>query len=120
MKAAAPSWLVEGFSTTSMPARAISGALDPAWLQGRPPLWRVGQSGRQRYRVRRSRRGDRGLDDQRNGYDVYAQRVPVSGVVDPAWLSDGLGVCTEPEIEGSQAISDGSGGVIIAWGIEWD
>lgn len=54
--------------------------------------------------------------DSRDGlsYDIYAQRVDSAGVA--RWTVDGVAVCTAT---GNQtvprAVSDGSGGVIIAW-----
>ena len=56
--------------------------------------------------------------DRRSGtqYDTYAQRVLVSGAVDPAWPADGRALCTAA---GDQAIptivSDGAGGAIVTW-----
>ena len=47
-------------------------------------------------------------------YDIYAQRVNASGVVQ--WMTDGIAVCmagydqTYPRI-----VSDGSGGAIVTW-----
>ncbi len=54
--------------------------------------------------------------DARNGvdYDVYAQRVNASGVVQ--WTANGVAIATQP---GDQTIpditTDGAGGAIIAW-----
>jgi hypothetical protein len=55
--------------------------------------------------------------DSRNGIsDIYAQHVMASGVVDPAWPVDGLGLCTEA---GSQyvptIVADMAGGAIVTW-----
>ena len=58
--------------------------------------------------------------------DVYAHRILVSGVVDPAWPADGRALCTAT---GSQswirAVADGAGGAIAVWddtrsGATWD
>jgi hypothetical protein len=58
--------------------------------------------------------------DSRNfgstNYDVYAQHVLSTGVVDPAWPVNGLAICA---LAGEQSIpaivSDGAGGMIVAW-----
>lgn len=55
-------------------------------------------------------------NDLRNGatYDVYAQRIDASGVVQ--WAANGLAVCSDPANQDSPVIvGDGSGGGIIAW-----
>lgn len=54
--------------------------------------------------------------DYRNGFDsdVYAQRVNSIGGV--TWTADGLGLCTASGDQDSPcAVSDGSGGAIVAW-----
>ncbi len=49
-------------------------------------------------------------------YDVYAQRVLASGIVDPAWPAAGLAVCTTAEHQvDPRLVSDGANGAIIAW-----
>ncbi len=49
-----------------------------------------------------------------SNYDIYAQRVDGSGVVQ--WATDGLAVCTAINNNWKQTmISDGSGGAIIVW-----
>ncbi len=48
--------------------------------------------------------------------DAYAQRVLVSGDVDPVWGEGGIIVCAEPGpqlVEG--AVADGEGGVYLVW-----
>ena len=51
-----------------------------------------------------------------NGSDIYAQHVLKSGIVDPAWPANGLAVCALTGNQNvPQAVSDGTGGVIIAW-----
>jgi len=51
-----------------------------------------------------------------NGYDLYAQHVLASGVVDPTWPGNGLAVSNPG---GNQAfpsiVSDGEGGAFVAW-----
>jgi hypothetical protein len=53
--------------------------------------------------------------DQRNGnYDIYAQRVNVSGT--PLWTADGVPVCTDPSVATDpQICADGDGGAIVTW-----
>jgi hypothetical protein len=56
--------------------------------------------------------------DLRSGtsFDIYAQHVLASGVVDPAWPVDGRVICSAANDQSSPAIvSDGAGGAIIAW-----
>ena len=57
--------------------------------------------------------------DQRFGisnYDIYAQRVNASGV--PEWTANGVSVCGATATQFlPRLVSDGSGGIIIAW---WD
>lgn len=52
--------------------------------------------------------------DNRAGYNVYAQRVNSSGVVQ--WTAGGVGVCTAVDDQGNpEIVSDGAGGAIITW-----
>jgi hypothetical protein len=55
--------------------------------------------------------------DGRNGnYDIFAQHVLGSGVVDPAWPVDGQGLCTAPGDQSfPKIVADGAGGAIITW-----
>ena len=49
-------------------------------------------------------------------YDVYAQHVLASGVLDPAWPAGGRALCTNASNQSTTTISsDGSGGAIVAW-----
>jgi hypothetical protein len=54
-------------------------------------------------------------EDYRGGnYDIYAQRVAASGVVQ--WTADGVAVCMAASAQSLPEIgSDGSGGAVIAW-----
>jgi hypothetical protein len=57
-------------------------------------------------------------NDQRSGaLDIYAQHFTALGAIAPGWPANGLAVCTAA---GDQfwpvAVSDGSGGAILAWG----
>jgi hypothetical protein len=49
-------------------------------------------------------------------YDIYAQHVLVSGVVDPTWPTDGRALCTAVADQRYPVIvSDGAGGAIVSW-----
>jgi hypothetical protein len=53
---------------------------------------------------------DRGIGT----YDIYAQRINASGVVQ--WAANGVPICTAPNYQLlPEIISDGSGGAIITW-----
>jgi hypothetical protein len=56
-------------------------------------------------------------DGRSNGInDIYAQHVLASGVVDPAWPTDGLVLCAASGAQGlPQIATDGAGGAIVAW-----
>jgi hypothetical protein len=54
--------------------------------------------------------------DQRNGnWDIYIQKVDVNGDVE--WAANGVAVCSNAHNQQfyQQAVTDGSGGAIIAW-----
>ena len=53
--------------------------------------------------------------DLRNGDgDIFAQRIPANGV--PSWTVDGVAVCvTGGEQDQPAVVSDGAGGVLVAW-----
>jgi len=56
--------------------------------------------------------------DLRSGtsYDIYAQHVLASGLVDPAWPVNGTALCTAPYNQSSPTIvADGAGGAIVSW-----
>src|SRR5207249_7598012 len=56
--------------------------------------------------------------DLRNGtnFDIYAQHVLASGVVDPAWTAKGTVLCNAANDQDfPQIVSDGRGGAIVAW-----
>ena len=49
-------------------------------------------------------------------FDIYAQRVLVSGRVDPGWTAGGTVLCSAPGPQVSPKItSDGADGVIVTW-----
>ncbi len=53
-------------------------------------------------------------DDHSDNYDIYAQRVDSSGLVQ--WAADGVAVCTASSSQFEPQIApDGSGGAIITW-----
>lgn len=53
-------------------------------------------------------------DNRAGNYDVYAQRINASGVVQ--WAADGVAITTQPGNQNAnQIIADGSGGAIIVW-----
>jgi dienelactone hydrolase len=53
-------------------------------------------------------------DARGGGNDVYAQRVGATG--ETLWSADGVAVCTaEREQDSARPVSDGAGGVIVAW-----
>ena len=55
--------------------------------------------------------------DSRSGsYDIYVQRVTVSGAIAPGWPATGLAICTAAGDQGGPvAVSDGAGGLLVAW-----
>ena len=58
------------------------------------------------------------MQDLRSGaaYDIYAQHVLASGVVDPAWPLNGVALCTALNSQTTPAIeSDGAGGALVTW-----
>jgi len=59
--------------------------------------------------------------DERGGNrDVYAQHLPVSGIIEPPWPAAGLPVSTKPAHQDVEdALSDGAGGAFVVW-IEWN
>jgi hypothetical protein len=96
-----------------------SGLVDPAWPAGGRALCTApgAQTG-----VQLVSDGAGGAiavwQDLRGGtnYDIYAQRVRASGVVDPAWPVDGRALCTAANGQnGPVAAPDGAGGAIVAW-----
>ena len=57
-------------------------------------------------------------EDERSGtnYDIYAQRVRSTGVVDPGWPADGRLLCGLASDQLSPTLAgDGAGGAIVAW-----
>jgi hypothetical protein len=53
-------------------------------------------------------------DGRSDSYDIYAQRINASGVVQ--WTADGVAICTATNAQSYPTIvSDGAGGAIITW-----
>jgi hypothetical protein len=51
-----------------------------------------------------------------NEFDIFAQHVKSSGVVDPLWPANGIAVCNLTGAQGfPDIVDDGSGGAIITW-----
>ncbi len=54
------------------------------------------------------------FDDRDGNYDIYAQRINVSGAVQ--WTANGVALCTAANSQSSPLIvEDGNGGAIAAW-----
>jgi hypothetical protein len=50
------------------------------------------------------------------GIDIFGEHVSGSGVVDPAWPVNGLGLCTAPGTQVAPSIvSDGGAGAFVSW-----
>jgi FlgD Ig-like domain len=57
-------------------------------------------------------------NDNRNGVnpDIFLQRVDANGLPHSGWPANGLNICSAIDGQyGPQLVSDGSGGVIVAW-----
>ncbi|MGA2623319.1 MAG: T9SS type A sorting domain-containing protein [Bacteroidota bacterium] len=54
--------------------------------------------------------------DLRSGYDIYAQRVNASGIVQ--WTTDGVAICTGWAESAPPIASDSSGGAFISWQVK--
>lgn len=51
-----------------------------------------------------------------SSYDIYAQRVLASGVVDPAWPVNGALLCAAAyDQQDVRIVTDGAGGAIVTW-----
>lgn len=95
-----------------------TGAADPGWPDGGRALCAASQG---QYSPTLVGDGAGGAivvwhDDRASSTDIYAARVLASGAPDPAWPTDGRGVCTA---SGDQiypdVASDGSGGALVTW-----
>jgi hypothetical protein len=94
-----------------------NGTLDPAWpANGRPLCQAVG---RQENLVATSDKAGGMIavwQDERVGYDIYAQHVSVSGVVDAAWPVDGRAISTATNDQITpMVVPDGVAGAIVTW-----
>lgn len=96
-----------------------TGIVDPAWpVNG---LAVVTAAGRQKFPAIVADAAGGAIvaweDKRSGGLDVYAQRLLLTGTVDPAWPADGRAVCTAAGDQGRVTIApDGAHGAIIAWG----
>lgn len=116
-------WLSGAYPEEDIYAQHVlaSGAIDTRW----PVNGRVlcGAAGLQPYSLMTIVEDGAGgaivtWDDGRSGtnYHVYAQHVLASGVVDPAWPTNGRALCTAPGDQTAPVIiGDGAGGAIVAW-----
>lgn len=114
-------WDLRGGGNFDLYAQRVlaSGAVDPAWpANGRALCTAIGD---QQYPAIVSDGASGAIVVWCDGrtlssFDLYAQHVLASGLVDPAWPANGRAVCTAP---GSQwfpsVVSDGAGGAIVAW-----
>jgi hypothetical protein len=60
------------------------------------------------------------MDNRSGNWDVYAQHVQASGIVDPVWPANGRALCTAPynqcdDTHQPRIVSDDEGGAIVAW-----
>lgn len=97
-----------------------TGEVDPAWPDNGTPLCVVPRTQSSLVMVADGAGGAIvAWVDSRAGlaeFDIFAQHVLASGVVDPEWPVNGLAVCDLPGNQSSPVlVADGSGGAIIAW-----
>ena len=97
-----------------------SGAVDPAWPANGTALCAI--AGPQNTHTMVSDGAGGAIVtwlDSRAGvavFDIYAQHVLASGIVDPLWPENGMAVCDAPGSQGFPTIvDDGTGGAIITW-----
>jgi hypothetical protein len=99
----ASGWVENGISITRMPGYSGGPVLAPDGAGGVFVVWNDTR-----------RATPPGADDQ---IDIYAQRITSEGRVAPGWPTDGLVVCTAPGWRSIyNALSDGDGGLYLAWG----
>lgn len=105
-----------GTNTAAIFAQHLDGAGVPLWATGGIP---VCPSGGPQLTPSAAPDGAGGVvvawHENRSGpYDIYAQRVSASGVLQ--WGPAGVPVCTQSSIQAeARIVSDGAGGAIIAW-----
>lgn len=95
-----------------------SGAVDPAWpVNGRALSTGTGDQANTRLATDGAGGAIVAFQDSRSGnLDVYAQRVLLSGTVDPTWPPNGRALCTAAGDQAAvQVIPDGAGGAIATW-----
>jgi len=48
--------------------------------------------------------------------NIYVQRITAAGAIAAGWPANGVGLCTQTDVQGRPTIvSDGAGGAIVAW-----
>ncbi|HKQ56411.1 MAG TPA: hypothetical protein VJY35_00970 [Candidatus Eisenbacteria bacterium] len=110
-----------GSNNTDLYAQRVlaSGVVDPSWpTDGRALCTAAGDQ----FSDRPIPDGSGGAlicwEDRRSGtsYDIYAQHILTSGQIAGSWPANGLAVCSATNDQRSPyAISDGAGGLIVAW-----
>lgn len=95
-----------------------SGQIDPAWPATQLPVCTAGNEQSSPLAVSDGQGGAivAWQDKRSTVYDIYAQRVRVTGSVDPAWPADGRALTTATGSQYAHAVvSDGAGGMIVVW-----
>ena len=96
-----------------------TGLADPAWpVNGRAVCVAAGPQEHPMIAMTGANDAILTWQDQRVGssYDVYAQRVLLSGIVDPSWPGNGRLLCGAANSQSAPVlVSDGAGGAIVAW-----
>jgi hypothetical protein len=96
-----------------------SGAVDPAWpVNGRALCTAPGDQGRPTIASDGAQGAIVAWTDGRtaNSFHIFAEHVLATGVVDPAWPTNGRGISAAGVIESRPlAVSDGQGGAIVNW-----
>jgi hypothetical protein len=92
-----PAWPVDGLAICAAPNTQTNPLIVTDGAGGAIVVWADGRSGT---------------------YDVYAQHVHASGVVDHAWPPDGLALCTAGSFRVPEAVlADGGGGAFVVWAL---
>ena len=96
-----------------------TGVVDPAWpVNGRGVCIAAGAQEHPMIAMTGASNAVITWQDMRVGssYDVYAQRVLLSGIVDPSWPGNGRLLCGAVNSQQTPVlVSDGAGGAIVAW-----
>ncbi len=96
-----------------------SGIADPAWpIDGRAVCTAIFDQGYPVLAADGAGGAVIAWQDNRSGYEIYAQHVLANGANDPTWPPDGRAVSTAANAQYyPQMAADGAGGVVLAW---WD